>query len=150
MISTINKGIKQDAERAERNPHDLVDEPDDCRHQRVVLSFPLLTYVCGFALLMSVMHYVDAIQQPAQALGEQRLIAFRATSKVPLYLSSIIAVVGGLLDWGWMIAAGAAAWIFFFCAGFGVWNSIWVRFNRPSIFAAAGFFGTVGHTAFTV
>lgn len=114
------------------------------------LSFPLLTYVCGFALLMSVMHYVDAIQQPAQALGEQRLIAFRATSKVPLYLSSIIAVVGGLLDWGWMIAAGAAAWIFFFCAGFGVWNSIWVRFNRPSIFAAAGFFGTVGHTAFTV
>lgn len=78
------------------------------------LSFPLLTYVCGFALLMSVMHYVDAIQQPAQALGEQRLIAFRATSKVPLYLSSIIAVVGGLLDWGWMIAAGAAAWIFFF------------------------------------
>ncbi len=74
----------------------------------------LISYLCALALSMSVMHYVDLLQKPAQGLSEQLQQPIQANSKVPLYLSSMLAVFGGVMGWHWMTAAGITIWIFFF------------------------------------
>lgn len=78
------------------------------------LDIPIVTYLSIIALVMSVMQYVDDIQKPADRIAEQAKIRIQHTSKIPLYISSIIAVVGGVIHWSWLVGIGATAWIFFF------------------------------------
>lgn len=78
------------------------------------LDARILTYICGLAFVMSVMQYVDAIQDPLQQIAQQTRVPLQSTSKVPLYISSIIAVVGLTLHLSWMVGLGLTAWIFFF------------------------------------
>ena len=78
------------------------------------LDARILTYICGLAFVMSVMQYVDAIQDPLQQIAQQTRVPLQSTSKVPLYVSSIIAVVGLTLHLSWMVGLGLTAWIFFF------------------------------------
>ncbi|RZJ21294.1 MAG: DUF2339 domain-containing protein [Acinetobacter sp.] len=72
------------------------------------------TYLCGLAFVVSIMQYVDAIQSPTIQIAETKNLSVQETSKVPLYLCSIIAIVGGILDWEFAIAVGITGWIFFF------------------------------------
>ncbi len=74
----------------------------------------IVTYICGLAFVMSVMHYVDAIQNPMQEIAIQTQIPVQNTSKVPLYISSIVSVVGLTLHFSWLVGLGLTAWIFFF------------------------------------
>ena len=74
----------------------------------------VITYLCGLGFVMSVMHYVDALQKPLTDLAAQQNIPVQFTSKVPLYISSIVAVVGMTLHWSWLIGLGLTSWIFFF------------------------------------
>ncbi len=74
----------------------------------------ILTYICGLAFVMSVMQYVDQLQKPMPDLSKKANVRFQLTSKVPLYISSIIAVVGISMHWSWLIGFGLTAWIFFF------------------------------------
>ena len=78
------------------------------------LAVPTLTYLCLIAFVMSVIQYVDAIQKPIDVIAQQSTYQVEYTSKVPLYISSIIALVGGLLSLSWMVTIGATLWIFFF------------------------------------
>lgn len=78
------------------------------------LDVRILTYSCGLAFVMSVMHYVDAIQNPMQDIARQMSFPLQNTSKVPLYISSVVSVVGLTLHLGWMVGLGLTAWIFFF------------------------------------
>lgn len=70
-------------------------------------------YLCGIGFLISVMQYVTAVQQPLEQLAAEKHIELPRHSKVPLYISSIVAIVGGIIDWSWLIGVGISAWIFF-------------------------------------
>lgn len=74
----------------------------------------IFTYLCGLAFVMSVMQYVDTLQTPAAQIATETHISLQETSKVPLYLASIIALVGGVMEWSLVVGAGITAWIFFF------------------------------------
>lgn len=78
------------------------------------LGIALLSYLCALALVMSVIHYVDAIEQPTADIARQQQISIQQTSKVPLYIASLIAGVGVFTDKHWLTAAGVTIWIFFF------------------------------------
>ncbi|MGB9191528.1 DUF2339 domain-containing protein [Acinetobacter sp.] len=78
------------------------------------LDVRIFTYLCGLAFVMSLMQYVDAIQSPAAQIAVETNISFQESSKVPLYLCSIVAIVGGILDWEFAVGLGITAWIFFF------------------------------------
>jgi len=78
------------------------------------LAVPLLSALCGIALIMSVMHYVDSIENPSMTLAEQRGIAFQPTSKVPLYLAAFVILIGIVGQWGGLIGLGISGWLFFF------------------------------------
>jgi uncharacterized membrane protein len=74
----------------------------------------IFTYLCGLAFVMSVMQYVDTLQTPASQIATKMHISLQETSKIPLYLASIIALVGGVMEWSLVVGAGITAWIFFF------------------------------------
>lgn len=78
------------------------------------LAVPLLSALCGIALIMSVMHYVDSIENPSMTLAEQWGIAFQPTSKVPLYLAAFVILIGMVGQWGGLIGLGISGWLFFF------------------------------------
>ena len=78
------------------------------------LNTPILTYLCILVFVISVVQYVDAIQKPTETLSQASHIPIQHTSKIPLYVSSLMAVVGGTLHWPWLVGLGATAWIFFF------------------------------------
>ena len=78
------------------------------------LDVRIFTYLCGLAFVMSLMQYVDAIQSPAAQIAVETNISFQESSKVPLYLCSIVAIVGGILDWEFAVGLSITAWIFFF------------------------------------
>lgn len=78
------------------------------------LEISILTYLCILVFVMSVIQYVDAIQKPAESIAEQVHARVQYTSKIPLYISSLVAVIGGVLHWSWLVGIGATAWIFFF------------------------------------
>ena len=78
------------------------------------LDVRIFTYLCGLAFVMSVMQYVDAIYSPAAQIAAETHLSVQESSKVPLYLCSIIAIVGGILDWEFAIAVGITGWVFFF------------------------------------
>ena len=70
-------------------------------------------YLCGIGFLISVMQYVTAVQQPLERLAKSQQIDIPTHSKVPLYISSIVAIVGGIIDYSILVAVGVSAWIFF-------------------------------------
>lgn len=84
------------------------------------LDVRLLSYLCALALVMSVMHYVDAIQTPTVKIAEEIRFPVQETSKVPLYLAVIVALIGVAMAWTWMVATGITLWIFSFYAGYDV------------------------------
>lgn len=68
----------------------------------------IFTYLCGLAFVMSLMQYVDAIQSPVAEIAVETNISVQENSKVPLYLCSIIAIVGGILDWEFAVGVVSA------------------------------------------
>lgn len=78
------------------------------------LEVRIFTYLCGLAFVMSVMQYVDAIQTPAVTIAAETNSSIQESSKVPLYLCSIVAIVGGAMEWHFVVGLGITAWIFSF------------------------------------
>ena len=77
------------------------------------LDYQIVTYLCGVGFLFSVMQYVSAVEAPLQQLAAQQQRSLERNSKVPLYVSSIIAIVGGLAELDWLMGIGITAWVFF-------------------------------------
>lgn len=78
------------------------------------LDVRLLTYLCAIAFVKSVMQYVDVIQKPLDEISAQTQFQAQTTSRVPLYVASITAVVGGVLHVSWLVGLGVTVWIYFF------------------------------------
>ena len=72
------------------------------------------SYLCALAFAISVMHYVDDLQKPAEQLAAEAGLPLEPTSKLPLYISSVMALAGSLGQIGFLTALGITAWIFFF------------------------------------
>ena len=70
--------------------------------------------LCILAFGVSVMHYVDDLQQPADQLSQQLGLRWKSTSRAPLYTASVIALVGGVAGFHLLTGLGLSAWIFFF------------------------------------
>ena len=77
------------------------------------LKVPIISYVCGAALVMSIMQYVDLIEKSTVQMMQHHHLAPELSSKVPLYLCSIVAVVAGLMGWHVVVGLAATVWIFF-------------------------------------
>ncbi|CAM4203262.1 DUF2339 domain-containing protein [Acinetobacter pragensis] len=74
----------------------------------------IFSYLCGFAFAVSVMHYVDDLQKPTDQLSAEAGLSLVPTSKIPLYISSIMVLVGGFSHIGVLTGVGISAWIYFF------------------------------------
>lgn len=72
------------------------------------------SYLCALAFAISVMHYVDDLQKPAEQLAAEAGLPLEPTSKLPLYISSVMALAGSPGQIGFLTALGITAWIFFF------------------------------------
>jgi len=77
------------------------------------LDYEIVSYLCGLGFLMSVMQYVNAVQQPLEEITAEHQLSISGYSKVPLYISSLITIVGGVIDLKWLMGLGVTAWIFF-------------------------------------
>lgn len=73
----------------------------------------LLSYICGAGFMLSVMNYIDDLQHGAETIGA-KLQPIKTTSKIPLYIASIITVVGLLLELSYLVALGISLWVYFF------------------------------------
>lgn len=80
------------------------------------LDQAVLSYLALLMLVISVMQYVDAIEKTLTKMADRQQLHRKYSSKIPLYLSSIVAFVGGFLDYSWLMGLGASAWVFFFLA----------------------------------
>ncbi len=78
------------------------------------LGYQIVTYLCGLGFIFSVMQYVTAVEAPLNQLAGQQQMSLEQNSKVPLYISSITAIVGGLAELDWLMGIGITAWVFFF------------------------------------
>lgn len=78
------------------------------------LSIPLLSYFCGLAFVLSVMHYVDTTQQTSLKLAQHQQITMTTFSKTPLYLAVLLIGAGLFIDRHWMTVVGLMIWIYFF------------------------------------
>lgn len=72
----------------------------------------IVTYICGAAFVLSVMQYVDQFQFRAQLLKGSTPLEL--TSKIPLYVASMIALLGIFINADLLIALGLSAWIYYF------------------------------------
>ena len=80
----------------------------------MVLAVPLLSG-CGIALIMSVMHYVDSIENPSMTLAEQRGIAsFSQRQSAVFTFAAFVILIGMVGQWGGLIGLGISGWLFFF------------------------------------
>ncbi|HAA07951.1 MAG TPA: hypothetical protein DCD99_13060, partial [Acinetobacter schindleri] len=52
------------------------------------LDYEIVSYLCGLGFLMSVMQYVNAVQQPLEEITAEHQLSISGYSKVPLYISS--------------------------------------------------------------
>src|SRR5690606_15121282 len=77
------------------------------------LGYQIVTYLCGLGFIFSVMQYVSAVEAPLNQLATQQQLSLEHNSKVPLYISSITAIVGGLAELDWLMGIGITAWVFF-------------------------------------
>lgn len=78
------------------------------------LNYSIVTFLCAIAFVISVMQFVDTIEKPAVDIAKKTQTSFQSTSKVPLYLSSLAALVGTAMEWHWVVGAAVSIWIFFF------------------------------------
>ncbi|WP_180080920.1 DUF2339 domain-containing protein [Acinetobacter sp. YH12201] len=101
------------------------------------LEVRIFTYLCSLAFVMSVMQYVDAIQTPAVKIAAETNSSIQESSKVPLYICSIIALVGGVMEWHFVVGLGITAWIFFFLRWLrrleGLLNQVQTRLHQTPI-----------------
>lgn len=74
----------------------------------------IISYLCAFACMISVMQYVDGIEKPVQSLALKQQKNRVLTSKVPLYLASIIIFFGVFSASHFLTGIGVAVWMFFF------------------------------------
>jgi uncharacterized membrane protein len=77
-------------------------------------DWKIFSYLCGFAFAVSVMHYADDLQKPVDQLAAEAGLPLVPTSKIPLYISSVMVLVGGFSHIGILTGAGISAWIYFF------------------------------------
>lgn len=77
------------------------------------LELQIVTYLTGLGFLISVMQYISAIEAPVRDLAASTQVIVPANSKIPLYISSLIAIVGGVTELNWLMGIGITAWIFF-------------------------------------
>ncbi len=77
------------------------------------LDVRILSYISGIGFMLSVMNYVDDLQHGADALSSSKQ-PFQVTSKVPLYIASLLTVVGLLTELGYLVAIGIGLWVYFF------------------------------------
>jgi hypothetical protein len=80
------------------------------------LDIRILSYISGIGFMLSLMNYVDDLQHGADALSSSKQ-PFQVTSKVPLYIASLLTVVGVLTELGYLVAIGISLWVYFFCVG---------------------------------
>ncbi|ANF82453.1 hypothetical protein A3K93_09785 [Acinetobacter sp. NCu2D-2] len=73
----------------------------------------MLSLFCGLGLMISVMQYVSAVQTPLNTTAEALQAPIQRSSKVPLYISSIVAIIGGVTGLDGLMGVGITAWIFF-------------------------------------
>lgn len=78
------------------------------------LDHAMLSFLCVIAFVVSVMQFVGDIEKPAEKIARNIQTTFQVTSKIPLYLSSITALVGTVMEWHWVVGLAATTWIFFF------------------------------------
>lgn len=78
------------------------------------LAVPLLSALCGIALLISLMQYVDGIEASGAKLALQAGKQIQHTSKIPLYLATFVVLLGMVGQWGGLIGLGISGWLFFF------------------------------------
>lgn len=74
---------------------------------------PKLSYICGVGFMLSVVNYIDDLQHGAEVIGA-KLQPIKTTSKIPLYIASIITVVGLLIELSYLVALGISLWVYFF------------------------------------
>ncbi len=77
------------------------------------LDVRILSYISGIGFMLSVMNYVDDLQHGADALSSSKQ-PFQVTSKVSLYIASLLTVVGLLTELGYLVAIGISLWVYFF------------------------------------
>lgn len=77
------------------------------------LDYAIVSYICSLGFVVSVMQYINALQQPIDALSSTQHVVIQANSKVPLYISSLVAILGGFIDLKWLMGLGITTWIFF-------------------------------------
>lgn len=77
------------------------------------LDVHIVSYLCGLGFVISIMQYIGVIEPSVQRISAGQQSIVRTHSKVPLYLSSLLAVVGGLLGLHWLMGFGMTAWVFF-------------------------------------
>lgn len=73
-----------------------------------------IAYLCGLVFVMSVMQYVDSFAHQVDLLNQKTQTVITLTSKVPMYIASIIAVVGSIMNWHFIVTVAITAWIYFF------------------------------------
>lgn len=77
------------------------------------LDQKIISLFCGLGFLISVMQQVSAVEQPVEMTAQTLNAPIQQNSKVPLYVSSVIAIIGGVLGLSWLVGIGITAWIFF-------------------------------------
>lgn len=77
-------------------------------------QLPFLTYLCVIAFSISVVQYFSQVEEPVNSLLIHSNQQPQYTSKVPLYSSSIVILIGGIFEWKWLITLGVTVWIFYF------------------------------------
>ena len=77
-----------------------------------LIEIKTLTYICGLGFVLSVMQYVSEIQTGVLQLQQQPTL--RQTSRLPLYIASILACLGLIFNQSLLVAFGLSAWIYYF------------------------------------
>ncbi|WP_410487437.1 hypothetical protein [Acinetobacter sp. SAAs470] len=77
------------------------------------LEIKAMTYLCGLAVLLSIMQYMDAFARQIDHLPQNVPVSMLQTTRLPLYLCSLLIVLGGVMGWQWVVVLGITAWIYF-------------------------------------
>lgn len=75
---------------------------------------PSLTVLCGIAFVMSLMQYANHLERDTGQRMQQAQLNFQPSSRIPLYVASLIAVAGGIFHASWLVGLGLTIWVYFF------------------------------------
>lgn len=75
---------------------------------------PSLTVLCGIAFVMSLMQYANHLERDTGQQMQQVQLNFQPSSRIPLYVASLIAVAGGIFHASWLVGLGLTIWVYFF------------------------------------